>query len=380
MTTIGIDAVESKSALSEFIRLPPKIYKNFVSYSAPLTMERRTLLDPSKAPFFKHGEAQYWIARVGGQAVGRISAQIDHAQPTGTFDSAGLFGCLDAVDDAAVVHALIDTAETWLRDKGRNRAVGPCTLSMNGEPGLLIEGHAELPLLLVPWHPPYLASHVEASGYAKCQDLYYLRWRDAPENRAMMDRQRRLSTHRKDFSIRSIDFKNLDRDIAICIEVYNDAWKDNWGFVPILREDMEDLGKEMKPFLKSEYGIIAEIEGRPIAVALILPNLPEITRDLGGDPSLIGWAKLAYRTFFHRFRTGRIIIFGVRSEFQKSIGGAIIAGTLISEMSRTLLGLDQETDWIEAGWVVESNTAIQGIMKQYGFEVTRTLRLYDKTL
>jgi len=196
----------------------------------------------------------------------------------------------------------------------------------------------------------------------------------------MMDRKRQVSARRQDFSVRPIDFKNIDRDIKICREVYNDAWKDNWGFVPITDEDLADIGTELKPFLPPEFGIIAEMDGRPIAVAIILPNLSEITRDLGGDPSPVGWAKLAYRSFFHRFRTGRIILFGVLSELQRSIGGAVIAGTMISEMSRILLGLSQETDWVEAGWVVESNRALQGIMKQYGFAVARTLRLYDKPL
>lgn len=380
MTTISIEPVESKSALNEFIRLPNNLYKSFPDYSPSLTLERRDLLDPKKASFFKHGKAQYWIARSGGKAVGRISAQIDDAQPTGTFDDAGLFGCLDAVDDAAVARALIDTAEKWLHDRGRERVVGPCTLSMNGEPGLLVDGHAEPPLILVPWHPFYLAAHLEACGYSKCQDLHFWHWHDTPENRAIVDRRRKLSSRRMDFSLRPMDFKNLDRDIEICREVYNDAWKDNWGFVPILKEDLESLGKDLKPFLKPEYGIIAEMGGRPIAVALILPNLSEITRDLGGDPSLMGWAKLGYRSLFHRFRSGRIILFGVLSEFRRSIGGAIIAGAMISQMTGILLAINHETDWIEAGWVVESNTALRGFLEQYGFTISRTLRLYDKAL
>ena len=379
MTTVDIEPVDSKHALTEFIKLPAKLYKNLPGYSAPLTMERRSLLDPSKAAFFKHGEAQYWIARSGGHAVGRISAQIDHVQPAETFGDAGLFGCLDAVDDAAVVRALVDTAEQWLRDRGRTGAVGPFTLSMNGEPGLLVDGQAEPPLILAPWHPRWLGAHLEACGYAKCQDLHYWHWHDSPENRAYVKRQPQLSSHRKDFRLRPIDLKNLDRDIAICIEVYNNGWKENWGFVPLVKEDLESFRTELKPFLRPEYGIVAEADGRPIAVALLIPNLMEMSSDLGSDPSPIGWVKLAYRSFFHRFGTGRAILFGLHSDYRRTIGGAVIAGAMISKLTDMLLGISHKTEWIEAGWALESNTLLTGLLKQYNFKIARTFRLYEKS-
>ena len=377
--SVILDPVESQSALKEFIRLPAELYKKLPRYTAPLTMERRDLLDPGKAPFFKHGEAKYWIARVGGNAVGRISAQIDQAQPAGTFDDAGLFGCLDAADDPDIVRALIECAEGWLRSKGRSRALGPCTLSMNGEPGLLVEGYDEPALIMVPWHPPYLASHLESCGYAKSCDLHYWRRRSKTETTSDLKLPEQLQPDRTGFSVRSLDMKNLAGEIDIVRQVYNDAWQDNWGFVPIMPEDVASIASDLKPFMRPEYGLIVEKKGRPVGVAILLPNLFEITGDLGADPSPLGWAKLAYRTFFHRFRSGRIILLGVRSEFRDSVGGALIAMTMVDKLSSFLLNFQYETDWIEAGWVLENNHALNKILNQFGFQRVRTLRLYDKS-
>ena len=380
MKTVNIEPVDSRTSLKEFIGLPARLYKNLPNYTAPLNMESRALLDPRKAPFFKHGEAQYWIARVDREAVGRISAQIDDAQPAGTFDDAGVFGCLDAIDDAAVVRALIDTAQNWLREKGKARAMGPCTLSMNGEPGLLVEGHAETRLSLVPWHPHYLAAHLEACGYSKCRDLHYWRIRNTEDFRSSASQRKKIPENWVNFTFRSLDWKNLDRDIDIFREVYNDAWQDNWGFVPLMPEDLHAVGHDLKPFMKPEYGVIAEMDGRAVGVALVLPNLFEITGDLGANPSLIGWVKLAYRTFFHRFRSGRIILLGVLSECRRSIGGPVIAASMVEELTKRLMSIKYHADWIEAGWVLDNNTALIGILRRYGFERTRTLRLYDKSL
>ncbi len=379
MNNIVVEPVESRRALNEFIRLPARLYDGQPHYSAPLSLDRRGLLDPRKAPFFRHGEAQYWIARRDGQAVGRVSAQIDHAQPPGTFDDAGLFGCLDAIDDAEVVRALMEAAQGWLLDKGRTRALGPCSLSMNGEPGLLVEGHAEAQLIMVPWHPPYLAAHLEACGYAGCRDLHYWRQAATAETRSAHE-SRKKASRRMDLTTRPLDWKNLDRDVEIFREVYNDAWQDNWGFVPLMSEDLHAIKTELKPFMRPEYGLIVEMDKRPVGVALALPNLFEITRDVGADPSPLGWIKLAYRRFFHRFRTARIILLGVSSEFRRSLGGALIAATIVDEVTEILLGIEHETDWIEGGWVLDNNTALIGLLKQFGFERSRTLRLYDRAL
>lgn len=376
--TITVLPANSGPAFNEFLRLPIQLYKNFPSYVAPLTMERKGFLDPKKSPFFQHGNAQYWLAYRDGKAVGRISAQIDHAQPAGVFDDAGLFGCLDAIDDIEVTRSLMAVAEKWLADQGRTRAAGPFLLSMNGEPGLLVEGQDEPPLTMVAWHPAYLAQHLEALGYAKCRDLHYWRLSDLEQKAEAIRKRKRLPPRLADVRVRQMDLKNLAADVEIMRQVYNDAWQDNWGFVPLLPEDMEGISKDLKPFVKAECGMIVEKAGDPIAVAFIVPNLFEVTTDLGADPSLLGWLKLGSRTLFHEFKSGHIILLGVGSQLRHSVGGAVIAMTMIEEVISRFIDYKHKTGWLEAGWVLDNNGPLQKILLQFGFEKTRTLRLYDK--
>ncbi|MGN6100495.1 MAG: hypothetical protein ACTHOR_05035 [Devosia sp.] len=378
---LSVTPVASEADLDLFLRLPVNLYRGLSGYVPPLMLDRRSLLDPKKSSFFKHGTAQYWIARRDGEPVGRISAQIDGIQPEGAFNGAtALFGCVDAIDDPEVTAALFHTAETWLREKGHDKIAGPFALNMNAEPGLLVEGQEEPPLALVAWHPSYLLRHFVTSGFTPSRDLHY--WR-LPQSVARVPDLRainRLKSQMPDIAVRRMSRRHARREVEIIRTIYNDAWKDNWGFVPLHPADVEVIIEDAKPFLREEYGIVVEKAGRPIAVALCFPNLFEVTRDLGTDPSPWGWAKLAYRSFFHRFESGFIIVFGVISEFRHTVGGAMIAMAMIDEMLRRggqgrLVG-----DWLEAGWVLDNNVALQKILVQYGFHKARTLRLFEKHL
>ncbi|MDP3545344.1 MAG: hypothetical protein Q8S29_04120 [Phreatobacter sp.] len=376
---VVIEPVNTKAALKEFIRLPGRLYRDFPAYVPPLTMDRKGFLDPAKAPLYKHGKAQYWIARRDGRAVGRISAQIDEAQPATTFGDAGLFGCLDAIDDPKVVEVLLAAAVDWLRAQGRTRAVGPCLLSMNEEPGLLVEGHDEPPLIMVPWHPPYLARHLEACGFVPCRDLHYWRLEHIEDHLRTLNERRRAMTAAA-ITIRPLNMRDIPGDIEIMRLVYNDAWKDNWGFVPLEPEDLAGLSRDMKPFVRPELGMIVERAGKTVAVAMILPNLFEITADLGADPSVLGWAKLGYRTFFHKFSTGRIILLGVLSEFRQSVTGAMIAMAMVDEIITRFTNYNNDLKWVEAGWVLDNNEPLRKLLRQFGFSIVRTMRLYDREL
>jgi hypothetical protein len=378
--TITIDTANSGKALDTFIGLPVRLYSRFPEYAPPLKMDRESVLRPDRAAFFKHGIAQYWIASRDGEPVGRISAQIDHAQPDGVFDDAGLFGCIDAIDDVEVVGALLTIAECWLREQGRKRAMGPFLLSINGEPGLLVSGRNEPPLIMVPWHPAYLESHLVANGYAAAHDLHYWRLDDLPKKLAAIRSGRHPGRRFKDVVVRKLDMKNLAQEIEIQRQIYNDAWKDNWGFVPLQEADIESISTDLKPFVKPEYGFFLEKAGQPIAVAMTVPNLFEITRDIGANPSLIGWIKLGMRTLRHEFRTAHVILLGVSSEYRHSVGGAMIAITLVDEMVERFASYKHHSGWLEAGWVLDDNLPLQQILEQFGFEKKRTLRLFDKEL
>jgi hypothetical protein len=377
---ITVTPVSTAAELDDFIRLPVALYLGMPGYIPSLTIERQAVLDPAKGSFFAHGKVQYWLARDGERIVGRISAQLDHAQPDGTFDGAGLFGCLDAVDDPAVTSALFAAAEGWLRGEGRTRAVGPFALNMNSEPGVLVEGQDEPPLSMVSWHPRYLERHVLAAGYGACKDLHYWRLSDLGARTVELSKLRRPLTRFPDIKARPLNMNKLEADIEIIRLLYNDGWKENWGFVPLQPADVAAISKDMRPFVKPEYGVIVERAGKPLGAALIFPNLYEVADGLGTDPSLVGWAKLGYRTLFHRFRTGFVILLGVLSEMRHSVGGALVAMALINEMVDRFVGYGDKSGWLEAGWVLDNNVALQKILLQYGFEKKRTLRLFDKAL
>jgi hypothetical protein len=378
--TITIVPVTTPAELDEFIRLPVALYGGMPGYAPSMTIEREAVLHPRKGSFFAHGKVQYWLAQRDGRTAGRISAQLDEAQPEATFDGAGLFGCLDSVDDPAVVRALLTTAEEWLRQQGRTHAVGPFALNMNSEPGVLVEGQDEPPLSMVSWHPRYLERLVYEAGYAACKDLHYWRLSNLEAKVAELGKFKRPLTRVPDLKARPLNMKRLEADIEIIRQLYNDGWKDNWGFVPLQRSDVAAISKDMRPFVKPEFGVIVEKAGKPLGAALIFPNLYEVSEGLGTDPSLVGWAKLGYRTLFHRFRTGFVILLGVLTEIRHSVGGALVAMALINEMVDRFAGYEDKSGWLEAGWVLDNNVALQKILLQYGFEKKRTLRLFEKTL
>jgi hypothetical protein len=377
---IEVSKVSSKSELKTFMSLPTVLYRDFPNYVPPLALETSKLLDPQKAPFFKHGEAQYWLARKDGEVVGRISGQIDLVQPHSAYGNAGLFGCLDVTDDVEVTRALLQAAEEWLLGKGVERAVGPFMLNLNEMAGLLVEGHDLEPMIMVPWHPPYLMSHFDTLPYRQCKDLHYWRLEWSAAKKVDYATRPKLPRMPQGFKIRNLDFKHFDRDLEIVGSLYNSAWSDNWGFVPLQPEDLEGLSTDMKPFLKEEMGVIVEKAGKPVAVAVMIPNLAEITADIGPNPSIFGWLKLVYRTFFHQFQSGRIILFGIGPEIRHSVGGAVVAMSVVEQITDRLLNLQRESGVIEAGWVLETNQPLRDILEQQGFQIGRTLRLYDRVL
>lgn len=376
--TLQILPVTDKAGLQRFIGLPPLIYKKMPGFVAPLQMERRSLLDPAKGPFFRTGRAQYWLALRDGRPVGRISAQISPDLPNGIAPGTGQFGAIDSLDDAEAIAALLQTAEDWLGAQGSTAVFGPCLLSINEEPGLMVAGQDEPPMIMTAWHPPYLEAHLQRAGYRKVKDLHNWRLDKAQSQLGAFQEKVRKNAHRVQLTIRGLDLKNLGRDMAIICDMYNDAWRDNWGYLPLSPADLAGIEKEMKPFVRSETGIIIEMGGQPVAVLLLLPNMFEMTHDLGAKPSLLGWLRLGLRSLRPRFRSGRVILMGVRTELRQTVGGATVAMSLVTELVRRFG--EQAWDYVEAGWVLDDNIALIRILETSGFRRTKIYRLFEKPL
>jgi len=369
---LSIDQVRSRSELAEFIRLPRHLYQGMPGYVAPLDLERRELLDPKKSPFFTHGHAAYWIARSNGRAVGRISAQIDLLSGPSCPPDLGLFGCLDAVDDPEVIFSLLRTAEDWLRQHRKQLVRGPFILSINGESGLLIDGQSEPPITLLPWHPTYLNQRLQQAGYTCAMRLvsYVIDLNKISTERL----QDLVSMRRDDFSFRSMRVDHLEDEMEIGRPLFNDGWQNNWGFTPVSQTDLRGLARSFKAFLLPESCFFVNVRGEPAALALSIPNIFDISANLGAAPSFFGWIKLLFRIWKQRYRTFRLIIIGGASKYHGTgIGKAALAETIRRVHS---LGANQ----LVCAWVLETNSALNRILSEFGFRQSATYGVFEKHL
>ncbi len=375
---ITIRKVESRADLSLFIRLPRELYAGMPGYAPPLDMDRRILLDPKKSAFFETGKASYFIAERDGKPVGRISAQID-GLATGPFhENEATFGCLDATNDIEVVNALLRAAQIWARAEGRSVVRGPFTLSINAESGLMIDGFNEAPMVMMPWHPPYLDALVQACGFGRAKVIHSYQFALDGFDYAAVAKKTGIDRIRAKVTTRGINMRKFDEDTEIGRQLFNDAWADNWGFVPMSPADMKELGDNFKMFLFSDCGTIAEYNGEPVGFALTLPNVAEVAADIGPTPGPLGLVKLAYRLFTRKYTTGRIVLFGISKKHRNGALGAMIAAAIIDQMMRN--GLKHKAAMIEAGWVLEDNVALNRILEVYGFKRVRSYALYEKVL
>jgi hypothetical protein len=367
-----IELVSSRTELRDFITLPRRLYRDMPGYVAPLDMERRELIDPKKSPFFSHGRAAYWIARRDGQDMGRISAQIDDLTGPQTPPDLGLFGCLDAVDDEEIVAALLRKAEEWLRMHGRRQVRGPFILSISGESGLLIEGQLEPPMTLMPWHPPYLEKHLLAAGYSRAMRLFsYVLNLKKP---AAADSQPQPSAKKSDLTIRSMRLDDFESEMEIARQIYNDGWQYNWGFVPGTEADAKGLARSFKPFLLPETSFFLCAGKEPVAFALTIPNVFDISADLGAAPGILSWLKFFWRMHRRQYRHFRLAFIGGKAAFH---GTGIGTRTLVETVRRLKTFGAEE---IACAWVLESNAALIRGLQKLGFSTRAAFGVYEKKL
>ncbi len=373
-TAAGIEIlpVAGRAGMDRFIRVPFDLHRDDPAWIPPLLMERRAALSPSGNPYFRHADAAFWIARRDGRDVGRVSAQIDRLAEAGT----GHFGMLAAVDDTAVVGALMDTAERWLRARGATRALGPFNLSINEETGLLVDGFDTPPMLMMGHDRPYLGPLLERAGYAKAKDvLAYLS--EGPELPASVKAMiaRPLPPNVRIRRMRMADYR---QEVGALTDIFNDAWSGNWGFVPLTGDEIDHMAKQMKPLIDERLVWFAEVDGEPAAFAVCLPNLNEAIRDLDGRLLPFGWAKLLWRLKVSGVSSARVPLMGVRRKHANSLLGGLLAFLIIAAVRReaAALGLHR----IEMSWVLEDNQPMRRIAEAVGGRPYKTYRVYGKAL
>ncbi|MBY6240695.1 hypothetical protein [Methylosinus sp. Sm6] len=379
MAGIEILPVDSLSRFLTFCKLPRLLYKGEKGFAPPLDAERWTVYGHKLNPHFKLVEAQEFLARRNGQWVGRIAAQIykPPIEPVGA--SRAQWGTLDAIDDLEVVRALTEAAEAWLGARGAERINGPFSPSINAELGMLVEGFDATPMILMPWHPRYLSRHVEALGYTKARDLISYRYitaeQDFRDNLRIAERRE----WRNRLKIRQLDLERLKKgETALMAELFNDGWRDNWGFVPFLKEEFDASADVLKYIMPPEFGIVVELDGVPQSFAVTLPNLHEITADFDGRLLPFNLPRLISRFRKHKFRTARLALLGTRKTLQNSATGGAILLAMIEEMRQR--GRNAQIVQFEAGWVLEDNMGMRKPIEMFGGQIDKIHRIYEKHL
>ena len=375
---MSIVAVETDHDRDAFLHVPWAIYRDDPHWVPPLLAERRDHLDPRRNPFFDTAEAKFWLARRGNTTVGRISAQVNRAYLKQHGDSTGHFGFLESEDSAETFAALLSAAEGWLREKGMRRVVGPFSLSINDEAGLLVEGFDTPPYILMGHARPYYGARLEGVGYRKAKDLISYRYSVDQDGQAKIDGFLEKARQIDGLVIRQLDMSRYRAELDNIIEIFNDAWSDNWGFVPMSDREIRHMAKMLKPLVQARNFAIAELGGKPVAMAVSLPNVNEAIADLDGRLLPFGWAKLVWRVKIMQTRSVRMPLMGVRKEYQGGLTGAILAFSVIKAVRTAQIKAGVET--AELSWILEDNRPVRNMIELSGGEAYKTYRLYERNL
>jgi hypothetical protein len=363
--------------LRDFLDVVDVIYRDDPRYIRPLDMDLRDRLNPKKNPFFEHADGVAFTAYRDGRCVGRITAQVDREHLARHKDDVGFFGFLDTVDDPEVTSELLQHAERWLRDRGMKVARGPMSLSINEEIGCLVDGFDAAPVLMNPHHRSYQGSLIEKAGYTKAKDLFGWRYEVHDLNARVKKAQDDIRAM-PEVKMRRISRKDIDRDVEMTLDIFNDAWADNWGYVPATRKEADKMAADLKLFLVPEITALVTIDDEPAAVALALPNVNELITDLHGKLFPFGLPKLLYRLKVEGAKSGRLLILGIKKKFRAQRKYAGLSLYLYAEMSEG--GRRVGMTWGELGWTLEDNAAVNAGIRMMGAKKYKTYRIYEKAL
>lgn len=378
-TVLAISPVASAADERAFVDLPWSLYANDPNWRAPLKDEVHALIGgPKRNPWFLHGRARFFLARRGGKVVGRISAQVcelvQERRP-----GLGQWGLFECIDDAEVASALIEAAEGWLRKQGMTRAQGPISISIWDEPGLLVSGFDTPPKVMMGHHLPYYRAHIEAAGYGGVKDLFAWSVPVVDGFPELVNRIVAIGERNERIRIRPVDLGRFDEEARIILDILNEAWSENWGFVPLTDAEVAHVGKKLKPIVLAHQVLIAEYDGEPVAFIISIPDINELTLDLNGRLLPFGWAKLLWRLRNPQTRWFRVPLMGVRQKFQATRTASMLAFMMIEHVRRT--GVSRHgAEWAEIGWILEDNGPMLSIAEAIEAHVTKTYRIFERDL
>jgi len=375
--SLQVVPVTTKAQRESWLRLPWRLYAGRKNWVPNLLMLQREIIDPKKNPFFEHGEAQLFLAVLDDEPVGRISASIDRDHNRDHNERTGFFGFFEAEDDGEVAHALLATAEAWLRDRGMDTVRGPFNFSINEELGLMVEGFDEPAMIATPQALPYYGGLVEGQGYEKAEDLLGYRW-ELTELPDRIDEAIERARTVPGLKVRNANPWRLRREVDILLDIYNDAWKENWGYVQVTQKEAAKLAADLRLIVDKRVVLIAEVDGEPAGTVVGLPNLYEAIRDFNGFLDPIKAMKLIWRLKVRGPKQGRVFLFGVKKKFQRTRDLYGLPFLLLQELYDG--AKKGRYEWCEESWVLESNSRLNTLMPYWGAYVYKRWRIYEKSL
>ncbi len=381
---VSVRRIGSKADIKAFIDVPYRLNAAEPNWIPPLKSEVKGLITAGRNPWFEHAEAAFFLAeRKGARApVGRISAQVDQLVLEHMAPGLGQWGMFEAADEAAA-HALLAAAEAWLRGKGMNRAMGPFSLGIWDEPGLLVEGFDHPPMVMMGHNPPAYPGWIEAAGYRGVKDLYT---HDVPVDRpfpTLVERIVAAGEKNPRIRIRNIDRAHFDAEAALILSILNEAWSNNWGFIPLTDSEIAYAGRKLKPIVLEDLVLIAEHDSgagfEPVAFMMALPDINEFLADLKGELFPFGWAKLLWRLKRMRPKGGRVPLMGVKKKLHASRLASQLAFMMIETIRRAGYGHYRITR-AEVGWILDDNGPMLSIAHAIESRRNRVYRLYERAL
>jgi hypothetical protein len=374
---VDIRQIPMGGSIDDFLNVVDYIYRGDPAYVRPLDMELKDRLSPRKNPFFEHGEGAIFCAYRNGWCIGRVTAQIDRDHLARYGDATGFFGFLDTVDDEEVARELLARAESWLRSKGMKNVRGPMSLNVNEELGCLVEGFDTPPYLMMPHHRSYQGGLIEKAGYTKAKDFFAWKYVVGDLN-PRVKRGHAAIAAMPEITYRRASRKKLFEDVNLLVDIFNDAWSDNWGFVPFTRKEIEKMAADFKLLLIPEITSIVSIAGEPAAVAVALPNLNELVADFKGKLVPYGLPKLLWRLKVRGPRSARLVLLGIRKKWRYVRKYAALSAFMYAELNEggRKLGIKEG----ELGWTLEDNGAVNAGIQMMGAKLYKKYRVYEKPL
>jgi GNAT superfamily N-acetyltransferase len=376
VSTIEITRVHSSAELAAFVKFPWRIYANDPAWVPPLLLERKEFLNRKKHPFYEHGDAALFLARRGGEIVGRIMASDDPKYNALHQSNVGFFGMFESIDDQQVANALLDAATEWLRRLGRDQIIGPIDYSIFYLCGVLIEGFEFPPMILTAHNPPYYRGLIERGGFEKEIDLYAWWFADPTEAAIRLRKLAGALEKRREITLRQANLRDVVGESRKLLQIYDQAWRGNWGFVQFTEREFQHMTHELKPILVPEFVWLAEIKGEPVGFLLCVPDINVALKKVNGRLTTLGLPIGLVKLLYHKsgIKTVRLVAMGVIPKYRRHGVAEMLVLRIIEEamIKRGFVG--------ECSLILENNRMMNRFLEAIGAEKYKTYRIYRRSL